>query len=648
MRLRPPLCAAVAALVAAVFPGTASGGTVTSIGGSLAFANSVGERNDVTVTSGPGTIVFTEAGSEPIGGSCSGSGTQQVTCDATGTIALQLQGGNLDDKLANATALPGQLFGGSGSDTLRGGPANEQLDGGAGADDVDGGGGNDVVYGATLQDAAAGTDPDRLAGGPGDDRLFGSGGADTVDGGPGADQLDGAGGADVLQGADGTDSLSGADGDDAVDGGPGDDALTGGPGNDTLSPGAGPPLGDADTISGGADLDTVSYAARMAPVDVSKDGVANDGGMAERDDVELDVERVSGGLASDALRGGPGADVLVGASGDDTLSGGPGADELIGGPGADTVAYADEPGVSVRLQSGTGKTRLPDDRDALQEIENVDGGSLHDTVVGSAAANVLEGEAGEDYLDGLRGRDTFHGGPSADVVVARDGARNEPVSCGPGRDFAVIDPGDRVVKRGRNRCERVDDGSATRPSRGWVYIHPRRHCAGDARLRLPAQHRLVPLRYSILLRSGLRGRPSPSVDAAACTVRLRAPLGRGAIASADVSGGAATVDQLPGRMVTTQLTVKRPACGRASLSAAPIREPRVRVSTRRPHGRFRVRGSFSLGASFGTDWTTIDACGETTTIVRRGRVKVFDRVKRRTVMVGAGHRYVARRGGPSG
>ena len=108
-----------------------------------------------------------------------------------------------------------------------------------------------------------------------------------------------------------------------------------------LVPGPGPALADADSVSEGADFDTVSYAGRMTPVDVSKDGVANDGAVAEGDDVGFDVERISGGLVSDALRGGPGADVLEGAPGDDTLSG-PGPDRLLGGPGLDTVAYSYE------------------------------------------------------------------------------------------------------------------------------------------------------------------------------------------------------------------------------------------------------------------------------------------------------------------
>src|SRR5215207_3064132 len=68
----------------------------------------------------------------------------------------------------------------------------------------------------------------------------------------------------------------------------------------------------------------------------------------------------------------------------------------------------------------------------------------------------------------------------------------------------------------------------------------------------------VPLRYSILLRSGYRRRPAPTLDASDCPVRIRATPGRGREAAADVSGGAVTVEQTSGRRVTTELRVKPP------------------------------------------------------------------------------------------
>jgi Ca2+-binding RTX toxin-like protein len=722
-------CAAVAA------PATAFAATVAHPVGAarVDFRAAPGEANRMTVTSSAGQLVITDRGPPSLQqiGDCTemfGGDPQVVACPAAGLTELELSGGDMDDELVNATALAAQAYGEGGQDILEGGSADDRQDGGPGPDELDGGSGNDRLYGATFQDPGAGADADQLAGGPGDDRLFGSGGADRVDGGPGADQLEGAGGADTLLGGDGPDGLIGGDGDDTEDGGAGDDAvgtevtlgvversqglgndaLLGGPGNDTLVPGPGPPMADADTISGGDGFDAVSYAARMMPVDVRKDGAADDGGLGERDDVGLDVERVSGGLASDTLRGGPGADVLEGGAGDDmvaglegddtvlgdagsgagtdtlsggpgadvvqgegggdtltgdaggdtvqggegadTLSGGPGPDQLLGGPERDVVAYTTEPDVTVRLDTGTGRTGLPDDRDRIDEVEDVDGGDQRDTLTGTNGPNTLAGDKDEDYLDGRRGRDQLDGGPSADVVAARDGGPDEPVSCGAGQDLAIVDARDRVRRRGANRCEQVDRPNRNDPRPGWVYVHPHR-CPASAEgvgLALPAMHREVPLRYSILLASGFRKRRAPTVDVADCPVRITATPGKGPDASAELSGAAATIRQTPGRRVTTMLTVERPDCAgpprSAGTAADAARTPRrLRLRTRRRPGRWRVGGRYSIGASFGTTWTTVEGCSSTTTIVRQGRVSVYDRVKRRSVTVSAGHRYVARR-----
>jgi hypothetical protein len=517
-------------------------------------------------------------------------------------------------------------------------------------------------------------------------------------GGTGDDTLVGGGGQDVVRGEDGADTVRGGASDDTIDGGPGNDALDPGLGGND----------DHDTLAGGEGDDSVSYGLRSAPVATTKDGAANDGQAGEGDNIGLDIERIAGGVANDTVGGGPDADVLDGGPGDDALngfagddalhgdgglsagadtlsgglgndliqgdggadtlsgeagndvveggtgadrlSGGPGADQLNGGPERDAVVYTAQADVTVRLDRGFGGSAQPGDSDRITQVEDVDGGDQRDTVTGSSDANALDGARGEDYLDGRRGVDRLIGGSSADVVVARDGARDEPVSCGPGQDLAIVDRADRVARRGRDRCERVDDGNQTKPRPGWVYVHPQR-CASSAEsveLGLPAMHRLVPLRYAILLASGFGQRKAPTLDAADCPVRVKATRGQGRNASADVSGAAVSVDQSSGRRVTTTLTVKPPACAPGGRTAVVAREPRLRVKTDRRRGRWKVKGRFSIAAAFGTEWTTLEGCARTVTVVRRGRVQVYDRAKRRTVTVRAGHRYVARRARPSG
>jgi hypothetical protein len=395
-----------------------------------------------------------------------------------------------------------------------------------------------------------------------------------------------------VTGGGGNDTLQGGTGNDQLDGGPGPDKITGGIGNDSLD--------------GGDDADTED-----------------------------------GGLGNDTLIGGLGADELQGGLADDTLSGGLGADHLVGGAGRDAVAYSTERDVTVDLGERRASTPLGD-VDVIEEVENVDGGRWDDTVAGDADANVLDGSTGEDYLDGLRGEDALQGGRSADVVVARDRRRNERVACGRGKDLAIIDRGDDVVRQGPDRCEQVDTGRR-KPRPCWVYLHPR--CASGPSVNLTNMHRLVPLSYSFLVASGYRSRRPPTLDTADCWVRMTAATGRRTSAAADVLGTPVTIKQTPGRRVTTVLALERPACaaaaGTPATAAARRRHFRVRTSRRRGN-RVKVSGRYSSGGSEGTDWTTIDRCSGTTTRVRRGRVRVFDRTKHRAVIVRAGGTYTAR------
>jgi hypothetical protein len=378
-----------------------------------------------------------------------------------------------------------------------------------------------------------------------------------------------------------------------------------------------------------------------------------DGG--EGDDLLLGgpaADTLAGGAGDDTLRGLGGDDRVLGGEGEDVLAGGPGSDEVAGGPGRDAVAYVARWPVTVDLTAATGGNALFGDRDRLVGLEDVAGGDQPGTVMGTAGPNDLAGGLGEDYLDGRRGVDRLAGGDGPDVVAARDGARDEAVSCGPGLDFAIVDRDDSVARRGGDRCEQVDDGRQTTPRPGRVYLRPRR-CSRreeDAQLRLPEMQRSVPLRYAIGLLTGYAGRPAPLLAAARCSVRLTATPGRGRPpASIDVSGDAAAVSQTGRRLVTTALTVQRAGCSHAARAAAGAGdggERRVRTRSRgTPRGRWQVRGPFSIAASQGTDFTTVEDCSGTRTIVHSGRVRVFDRGTQRSVVVSPGRSYLARSAG---
>ena len=60
-------------------------------------------------------------------------------------------------------------------------------------------------------------------------------------------------------------------------------------------------------------------------------------------------------------------------------------------------------------------------------------------------------------------------------------------------------------------------------------------------------------------------------------------------------------------------------------------------------GHFRTHGHNSVATVRGTRWLTQDRCDGTLTKVTRGAVSVHDVRAHRTVIVKAGHSYLARR-----
>jgi hypothetical protein len=110
-------------------------------------------------------------------------------------------------------------------------------------------------------------------------------------------------------------------------------------------------------------------------------------------------------------------------------------------------------------------------------------------------------------------------------------------------------------------------------------------------------------------------------------------------------GGEFTVRQTRGRKPLTTLTLTAPlACPASALQLAAVTaEQRVRqLWGTDKNGRFVTRGRTAVATVRGTAWFTRDTCAGTLVQVTRGSVDVRDLVKKRTVVVRAGHRYLAR------
>ena len=124
---------------------------------------------------------------------------------------------------------------------------------------------------------------------------------------------------------------------------------------------------------------------------------------------------------------------------------------------------------------------------------------------------------------------------------------------------------------------------------------------------------------------------------------------RGSVQSATFNSATFTVTQRRSAHPVTDLTLHGgglSSCRRAStnhgfraLASAARAGRRLWGSG---HGRFRTRGRYGSATVRGTVWLTEDRCDGTRVRVARGRVAVRDFVRHRTVMVNAGHSYLAR------
>ena len=257
-----------------------------------------------------------------------------------------------------------------------------------------------------------------------------------------------------------------------------------------------------------------------------------------------DNDSLSGAGGNDLLLGGTGNDTLLGEGGDDILDGGPGADDLNGNGeltadlGFDIADYGDRvAGVTVTLD-GLRNDGEPGEGDLLTvEMDDVNGGSGADTIVGDAKQNLLIGNDGPDTLTGGGESDVLDGGNGNDTILARDGIA-DTIDCGPGADAVTADTVDVVVG-----CEAVDlpaPPAVVAPAPAVVApapavaappaVNPRDLTAPALALR-----RITAPRLRTALRRGLTVRAACSE---ACTMRGVALFGGRVVARGSGSGGA--------------------------------------------------------------------------------------------------------------
>ena len=231
----------------------------------------------------------------------------------------------------------------------------------------------------------------------------------------------------------------------------------------------------------GGDLlgDLAHYTNATTAVEVTKDGVANDGRPGlDRDNIGVDVEIVTGTNFGDRLVGQSGplgiAEEFRPRGGDDVVLSSPnvfttvdmgaardGADRIVG---AAVVSYA---GRANPIRASVGLAGADDgeagEGDELVDVGSVRGGSGADTMFSAARqfGITLDGGAGDDRLTGTAQNDHLTGGPGRDFLFGDSGSDRlftddgdvDRVLCGDGlTDVARTDTAELEI----SGCETVE------------------------------------------------------------------------------------------------------------------------------------------------------------------------------------------------
>ena len=359
----------------------------------------------------------------------------------------------------------------------------------------------EVVIGTAFADYIVGTSAAQtIYGGGGPDVLLGAGGADQLFGGDEGDYCDAPGGATTGCEHSGSDQQVDPRAPSTVAAGSMAPAgvnppalyLTGSSGDDAAvatysDPPAGPPL--VTFTVGGAP--TGSFTLSEAPDSVLMAGLGGDDSLTAVGFPESTSVVLLGNADEDALTSGATEDALVDGEGSDTVDAGPGDDAvpnngggdvlhagtgedlfvsdavcngdlLDGGPDRDNANWAQfKEAVTIDLRAaaagrvgsgGQAQCPSPELLTTLQALEDIEGSSAADVMVGDEADNQLLGRPGGDTYFALGGNDSIlanSGTPFADP--------DPTIDCGEGFDLAQIDFPENGPDAAPVGCEEIEE-----------------------------------------------------------------------------------------------------------------------------------------------------------------------------------------------
>ena len=161
--------------------------------------------------------------------------------------------------------------------------------------------------------------------------------------------------------------------------------------------------------------------------------------------------------------------------------------------------------------------------------------------------------------------------------------------------------------------------------------------SGTVKIKRPGSNRFVTLTAEAQIPVG------SSIDTRNGRISITAAQGAGATATSDFYDGLFKLTQTKGaKPLTTLRLTEKLSCPRKGTASVAAKKKKKRRLWGDGSGRFRTKGKHSAATVVGTKWLVEDRCRSTLTRVVRGRVKVRDFAKRKTVTVRAGKRYTAR------
>jgi Ca2+-binding RTX toxin-like protein len=177
--------------------------------------------------------------------------------------------------------------------------------------------------------------------------------------------------------------------------------------------------GGNDTFDGKTGFDRISYRFETSAVDATFSGVTFESGSVIKTsggtDTFTNVGEIQGSNFNDTLTGSSFNDRFIGLGGNDTIDGGGGYDIVRYDRSYQTNA------VHVNLQTGMAVDDGFGSTDTLLNIEQVRGGDLNDTLIGSVNNEEFRGNGGNDTIDGAAGDDTLKGGDGNDTLMGGAG-----------------------------------------------------------------------------------------------------------------------------------------------------------------------------------------------------------------------------------